>query len=126
MRGITFSKQMFLVNFLICVYILIIVNRNPNTKYHPQIKHVSHLRIFNNIKSLPNALIKGAAKCGTSALVEFLSVHPQVAATQREIDYFSNLENYKKGIKWYREQMPQSNQHQITIESPEPYHIICL
>jgi hypothetical protein len=104
MRGITFFKQMFLVSFVICVFMLIIVNRNPNTKYHPQIKHVSHLRIFNK-KSLPNALIIGAAKCGTTALIEFLSVHPQVAATQREIDYFSNFENYKKGIEWYREQI---------------------
>jgi hypothetical protein len=49
-------------------------------------------------KSLPNALIIGAAKCGTTALIEFLSVHPRVAVSHREIDYFSNLENYKKGL----------------------------
>ncbi len=101
---------------------------------------------------LPSALIVGAAKCGTSALIEFLSVHPQVAATVKEIDYFSNDINYNQSIKWYREQMPVSNQNQITIEktpaylvgpnaaervfnlnpnmklilSLEPYHIICI
>ena len=58
--------------------------------------------------------------CGCSQMW-YISTNPQVAATQREIYYFSNDINYKKGIKWYREQMPVSNHNQITIEKTPTY-----
>ena len=130
--------------------------KNYEPKHHLK-NYMSHSSIHNKplilSQRLPSALIIGAAKCGTSALVEFLSVHPQVAATDREIDFFNNDINYNKSIEWYREQMPVSNQHQITIEKTpaylidfktpervfklnpnmklivivrEPYHIICI
>jgi len=76
---------------------------------------------FELAQQLPQALIIGAAKCGTSALIEFLSVHPQVAVSHREIDYFANDKNYFKNISWYLSQMPYSNPYQITIEKTPAY-----
>ena len=78
--------------------------------------------IENNLtQKMPSAIIIGAAKCGTSTLIEFLGVHPSVAAKSNEIEYFSI--NYKKGDEWYRKQMPFSNPYQITIEKTPSYFI---
>ena len=72
-------------------------------------------------QKLPTALIIGAAKCGTSALAEFLAVHPNVAIPK--IDYEISYFNFKYTLndEWYLRQMPFSNQHQITIESTALY-----
>jgi hypothetical protein len=117
------------LNFLSFLTILTFFYTYVSLKHYSfkekRLKHFFSLFMSNEplilAQRLPNALIIGAAKCGTSALIEFLSVHPQVSVSHREIDYFSNLENYKKGIKWYREQMPVSNQNQITIEKTPAY-----
>ncbi|KAK3796867.1 hypothetical protein RRG08_055701 [Elysia crispata] len=68
---------------------------------------------------LPNCLIIGFSKCGTLALRGFLSLHPDIVSTLRELRYFTLF--YKKGLEWYRNQMPLSKQGQITIEKTPSY-----
>ena len=71
---------------------------------------------------LPSAIIIGAAKCATTALLEFISAHPNVVGnSSKEIYYFSSDRIYKKGHEWYRQQMPYSNDKQITIEKTPTY-----
>jgi hypothetical protein len=54
-----------------------------------------------NIGALPDFLIIGAAKSGTSTLYNLLRFHPHVrAAAHREIHYFD--QNFEKGVEWYR------------------------
>ena len=48
---------------------------------------------------IPNVLIIGAKKCGTTALKDMLNFHPQIQAFG-EIHYFDR--NIKKGLRWYR------------------------
>ena len=73
-------------------------------------------------KKLPTAIIIGVAKCATAALLEFIAAHPNVVGDgYKEIYYFSSDRNYRKGNEWYREQMPYSNENQITIEKTPPY-----
>ncbi|GFN87673.1 heparan sulfate glucosamine 3-o-sulfotransferase 5-like protein [Plakobranchus ocellatus] len=75
-------------------------------------------RIVRNSK-LPNCLIIGFSKCGTLALRGFLSLHTDIVSPQREIRYFNVF--YKRGLQWYRNQMPPSSEGQITLEKTPSY-----
>lgn len=51
---------------------------------------------------LPNFLVVGAQKSGTTSLHEILSEHPQVNMSQtKEINYFTLDKNYRKGLEFY-------------------------
>lgn len=52
------------------------------------------------VKRLPKAIIIGAKKAGTRALLEFLRLHPKVEGTGPEPHFFDR--NYNKGLEWYR------------------------
>lgn len=53
--------------------------------------------------SLPNFLIVGAMKCGTSTLKGYLQLHDNIFMVPREIHFFDRDSNYRRGIKWYEE-----------------------
>ena len=56
---------------------------------------------------LPDFLIIGAQKCGTTSLYEYLIQHPDIyAATTKEVGYFDRY--YQKGLPWYRSQFPSA------------------
>lgn len=85
--------------------------------------------IFNSISStandsewtqtLPDAIIIGAKKCGTRALLKFIGTHPNVSAAGAEAHFFDRF--YHMGLDWYRDQMPFSTKYQITIEKTPKY-----
>jgi hypothetical protein len=51
---------------------------------------------------LPNFLIVGAQKAGTTSLHDILSQHPQAYMSEvKEINYFTNEQKYKKGLVYY-------------------------
>ncbi len=53
--------------------------------------------------ALPNLVIIGAQKCGTTALHYYLVQHPQVSMSQpKELNFFIEELNWKKGEEWYR------------------------
>ncbi|XP_062995136.1 heparan sulfate glucosamine 3-O-sulfotransferase 1-like [Elgaria multicarinata webbii] len=70
---------------------------------------------------LPKSIIIGVRKGGTRALLEMLSLHPQVAAAHSEVHFFNMEENYHKGLGWYSQQMPVSQPNQITVEKTPGY-----
>lgn len=52
-------------------------------------------------RMLPDFLIIGAAKCGTTSLYNYLIRHPQVLpSSKKEVHYFDYY--YHKGLNWYR------------------------
>jgi hypothetical protein len=54
---------------------------------------------------LPDFIIIGAQRCGTSSLYSYLIQHPQIApAARKELHYFDL--NYAAGNEWYRSQFP--------------------
>jgi hypothetical protein len=58
-------------------------------------------------RTLPDFIIIGAQKGGTTSLYEYLSQHPDVApALRKEIHFFD--EHYNKGLAWYRSFFPTS------------------
>jgi len=54
---------------------------------------------------LPNLVIIGAMKCGTTSLHHYLSLHPEISMSQqKELDFFLGKKNWKKGVDWYQSQ----------------------
>ena len=53
---------------------------------------------------LPNFLIIGAAKAGTSSLHRYLAEHPQVVMSRpKEPRFFNEEYNWNKGLEWYEQ-----------------------
>ncbi|MBI3910270.1 MAG: sulfotransferase domain-containing protein [Armatimonadetes bacterium] len=54
---------------------------------------------------LPDFLIIGAHRCGTTSLFSYLAAHPSVfPACTKEVHYFDN--SFWKGLHWYRARFP--------------------
>ena len=70
-------------------------------------------------RRLPNAIIAGFAKCGTRALIWFLSNNDVIKAAQQELHFFDRY--YEKGLDWYRDQFPPRLESEIGIEKPPAY-----
>ena len=52
---------------------------------------------------LPDVVVIGAQKCGTSALHSYLAKHPETSMSQpKELDFFIASKNWDKGLDWYR------------------------
>ena len=53
--------------------------------------------------SLPNLLIIGAQKCGTSGLHYYLGLHPEVSMSKpKELNFFIEERNWPRGVEWYK------------------------
>lgn len=54
---------------------------------------------------VPDFLVIGSRKCGTTSLYQYLSDHPCVLpAMSKEVFYFGD--NYDRGERWYRRHFP--------------------
>ncbi|MCD6015794.1 MAG: sulfotransferase [Geminicoccaceae bacterium] len=53
--------------------------------------------------ALPNLIVIGAQKCGTSVLHYYLSLHPEVSMSKpKELNFFIEERNWPRGLDWYR------------------------
>ena len=78
---------------------------------HPSLHSFYHQRKFQRItaplRRLPDFVIIGAQKSGTTSLYDFVVKHPAIiSAAQKETEYFSR--RYKFGEMWYRSNFPTS------------------
>ena len=55
-----------------------------------------------NSRNLPQAIIIGVKKCGTRALLKFISTHSAVAVSSAELHFFDSSKNFQRGVHWYR------------------------
>ena len=54
--------------------------------------------------ALPNLVVIGAQKCGTSGLHYILGVHPEISmSSPKELNFFVAERNWPRGVEWYRE-----------------------
>jgi hypothetical protein len=59
------------------------------------------------IRVLPDFLIIGAQRCGTTSLQRYLIQHPCIAPSfRKEVHFFDR--NLKKGVTWYRAHFPST------------------
>lgn len=78
------------------------------------------VRVWLGIGALPNTLIVGAAKAGTTSLFDWLSQHPDVAPSRiKEVKYFDH--NYSRGPNWYRAQFAPRRRHKVILEASPSY-----
>ncbi|HCQ66720.1 MAG TPA: hypothetical protein DIU07_16925 [Rhodobacteraceae bacterium] len=69
--------------------------------------------------ALPNVVVIGAMKCGTTSLHEFLALHPDVCASEpKEINFFSG-ENADKPLDWYKAYFDPTKP--VRVESSQNY-----
>lgn len=85
---------------------------------------------------LPNLVIIGAMKCGTSALHRYLQIHPDIfMSNEKELDFFIEGKNWEKGRAWYEsmftgeakiygESSPDYTNHPAMKRVPERMHSI--
>jgi Sulfotransferase domain. len=71
--------------------------------------------------ALPDAMIIGAMKCGTSSLHNYLTQHPGVIdPLRKEVHYFDV--NYERGEAWYRAHFGRREQSGLNLDS-SPYYL---
>ena len=52
---------------------------------------------------LPDFIIIGAMKCGTSSLYRYIASHREIiCSSTKETDFFNNTSNFNQGIDWYQ------------------------
>lgn len=52
--------------------------------------------------ALPNLIVIGAMKCGTSSMHNYLAAHPEIAMSrQKELNFFSFDRHWQLGVNWY-------------------------
>lgn len=74
-------------------------------RLYPQLMRV--VAPFSRHRCLPDFLIIGAAKSGTTSLFHYISQHPGIATPSvKEVNYFSNARNFPYGEDWYRAHFP--------------------
>ena len=79
------------------------------------------------VGSLPDFVIIGAQRCGTTAFYDLLTKHPHVEpAAIRELHYFDRPDRFDKGAEWYRRCFPpprwKNGRRSITGEKT-PYYL---
>lgn len=83
------------------------------------------------MRVMPNFLVIGAQKCGTTALYHYLIEHPYiVSASRKQMHFFDN--NFDKGLTWYRTHFPtylykyyfkRLHKHDFLTCEATPYYI---
>jgi hypothetical protein len=62
-------------------------------------------RVSSRTRALPDFVVIGAQKSGTTSLYRYLTAHPSiVGAAKKEVHYFDL--NHRRGVDWYRSNFP--------------------
>lgn len=71
---------------------------------------------------LPDFLIIGGMKCGSTTLYDYLNEHPRVFMSKyKEPSYFSDDKVFCRGEDWYRSIFDQATPHQLCGEASTSY-----
>jgi len=72
------------------------------------------------LRDLPDFLIVGAQRCGTSSLYRYLGQHPSITPSiRKEVEYFSI--RYSEGVDWYKSHFPVRRGRCLTFEATPDY-----
>ena len=71
---------------------------------------------------LPDYLVIGAQKAGTTSLYRYMISHPMIRpASDKQVHYFDF--NYDKPFDWYRSQFPAGSGNGLVTGEATPYYI---
>ncbi len=69
----------------------------------------TYREMTSSIRCMPDFLIIGAQRCGTTSLYYYLTEHPNIGPSSvKEVHFFDDA--FTKGIRWYRAQFPTTLQ----------------
>ena len=71
---------------------------------------------------VPDFIITGVNKCGTSAASRFLADHPNISKAHGEPNFFNIDENYAKGFAWYSFQFTNTEVGTLRFEKTPSYY----
>lgn len=71
--------------------------------------------------ALPNFIIIGAQKAGTTWLAHMLRQHPNVFMPQQEVHFFNFKKNFNQGINWYKQHFKDAKPGQVVGEKTPNY-----
>ncbi len=75
---------------------------------------------------LPNFLVVGAQKAGTTSLHHFLQAHPEIyLPEQKETKFFVHDRFYEKGIRHYEQTYFSARQLQLAVGEVDPDYMYC-
>ena len=99
---------------------------NRRTEAISKKRSATYQLFFFQVRSeLPSAILVGAKKAGTGAIRTYLRKHPDISFNMRELKFFDNPEEYKKGYRYYISLFePRKNRQQIRIEKSPTYFYI--
>ncbi|MCP4898687.1 MAG: sulfotransferase [bacterium] len=64
-------------------------------------------RMTASLRALPDFVVVGAQRSGTTSLYLYLKQHPRIiAAVRKEIHFFEQDTIYRRGLRWYRANFP--------------------
>ncbi|MEQ1558144.1 MAG: sulfotransferase [Methyloglobulus sp.] len=76
---------------------------------------------------LPDFIIVGGAKCGTTTLYKMLTKHPKVfMCTPKEPEFFARDDIYQKGLTWYSNLFAPAKEQQLCGEASTLYSLTTL
>ena len=64
----------------------------------------------------PDALVIGVSKCGSTALMYFIDLHPLIKTIKGEIEFLTNYSNYRRGLDYYYSKIPRTRNEKVLIE----------
>ena len=71
-------------------------------------------------RSLPNLVVIGGAKCGTTSLHAYLALHPQIfMSREKEVQFFTK--HFEKGVAWYAAHFRAGREHPVRGEASPQY-----
>jgi len=71
---------------------------------------------------LPNLIIIGSPKCGTTSLYYYLGLHPEIfMSREKELNFFMEERNWRRGLDWYQAQFETSRSVSVWGEASPGY-----
>ena len=77
-------------------------------------------RLTSPLRALPNALVIGGMRCGTSSFFRWLCDHPDVPCSSHKEIHFFDL-NFHRGTNWYRGFFPMRGPDVLTFDATPSY-----
>ena len=73
-------------------------------------------------RAIPNFLVIGAMKAGTTSLFHYLNAHPEVYMSPlKELDFFVEDGNWRRGTRWYAKQFKAAGDSLAVGEASTAY-----
>lgn len=70
---------------------------------------------------LPNFIVIGGTKCGTTSLYEALSRHPGIHLAPKELRFFTTEHRWSNGFDWYKDQFAEAAPDAVCGEFSNAY-----